>query len=874
MTKVWLDRPVEAAELDTYLTQISAPAAWDSGLDGAGVTLAVLDTGVDTGHPALDGRISAEQDFTASGSPADDNGHGTHVTSIAAGNGAGADGARQGIAPAANVVSGKVLDAEGKGLSSWVIAGMEWAVAQGADVVNMSLGGEPTSTDDPLVQTLEALTEETGTLFVVAAGNRGWLGFVPGTIETPGSAPSALTVGAVSDNDVRALTSSQGPTLGSYRLKPDVAAPGVNIMGARAGARDSDLYYPDSGTSMATPVVAGAAALLMQEHPDWTWGQVKAHLVTTADTHESHMSWSVGGGRVNLERATEQQLRSNLAALDFGYVRYPDESPKTRTVTLTNDGAGPVSVTITDEVTSDTGVAAPDDVLVAEPAALTVPAGGTAATTVTLKPELLEDGLWDGGMSFDSGGETLLRLPFGTYDEPERYDLELQLLDRNGEPYDPATGADHPNGETTVTAFNADNGFSYRLRPDETGYVKERVAPGSYSLFARIVTPAGGGEPETMAITGTPELIVDADTSYVMDARDAQRLDAPTVAGQQTSIEQAVGVAWSRHSDSRGFTGIGFFEPEEVADGQLYITPTPTVEHGTFEASFRWRLAPTGKINPTSPDLYELLLATPQFPDPLSPTLSRRDVESMAEINTSFHPVGEPGEYPYGLVYRSDDTNIGFVYRAPVIAPAEQRVLVTAEPHVQWAQCINPPANSFAEMCDELRSLAARESVDTQFGAALRPEVWESRHSTGLMFARVGFGDGAHGVYLSPAATASSSLTLYRDGELIDSVDSTSGFFSIPEGPGRFRLEQEWTLGDGFTRSREAQTVWEFDSAPPTDPSQGFSTTPPFMGRQLHRRCRRNGRGRASRAVAARVGPAPQGGLREGRLTAVVVVGR
>jgi subtilisin family serine protease len=107
VTKIWLDRKVEADALDGYLTQVKAPAAWSSGLDGTGVTVAVLDTGIDDGHPALAGQVDAHANFTTAATPADGHGHGTHVASLVAGTGAGSDGARQGIAPEADLLSGK-----------------------------------------------------------------------------------------------------------------------------------------------------------------------------------------------------------------------------------------------------------------------------------------------------------------------------------------------------------------------------------------------------------------------------------------------------------------------------------------------------------------------------------------------------------------------------------------------------------------------------------------------------------------------------------------------------------------------------------------------------------------------------------------------
>ena len=249
--------------------------------------VAVLDTGVDSGHPALAGKVDAEADFTGSTSPADDNGHGTHVSSLIVGSGAGSDGARRGIAPEADLISGKVLAGDGFGQESWVIAGMEWAAAQDADVVNLSLSSPPADGDDLVSEALDRLSATTGTLFVAAAGNRGNLGANPYTIGSPGVAASALTVGAVDAAGKQAIFSSEGPTRGTYRLKPDLSAPGVNLLGARAGARDGNLYVAMSGTSQATPLVAGAAALMLQQHPDHTWKQLKADLTTRADARRS-----------------------------------------------------------------------------------------------------------------------------------------------------------------------------------------------------------------------------------------------------------------------------------------------------------------------------------------------------------------------------------------------------------------------------------------------------------------------------------------------------------------------------------------------------------------------------------------------------------
>ncbi|MFN8474812.1 MAG: S8 family peptidase [Anaerolineae bacterium] len=282
---VWADLPVHTM-LDTSVPIIRAPEVWAAGFTGRGVTIAIVDTGVDTEHPDLVGRVAEFKDFTGQGNN-DGNGHGTHVASIAAGSGAASDGKYRGVAPDATIIAARVLDSSGSGSQSNVMAGIEWAVERGARVINMSLGGPPEPSDgtDALSAQVDAAVRA-GVVCCVAAGNSGRNGAK--TVGSPGGSREAITIGAtVSDPanawDEAADFSSRGPTADG-RVKPDVCLPGYQITAARGkgttmGTPVDDHYTTASGTSMATPHATGAVALLLQSEPTLTPAQVKERMM-------------------------------------------------------------------------------------------------------------------------------------------------------------------------------------------------------------------------------------------------------------------------------------------------------------------------------------------------------------------------------------------------------------------------------------------------------------------------------------------------------------------------------------------------------------------------------------------------------------------
>jgi subtilisin family serine protease len=293
--------------------------------------------------------------------------HGTHVAGIAAGNAntATVGGRLSGVAPRAYLGNYKALtiptdaDVGLDGNSPELVAAIEAAVADGMDVINMSLGEpEIEPSRDIVVQALAAAARA-GVVSVVSAGND-YDDFGRGSVGSPGSAPDAITVGAVSTNrngadDVVASFSSSGPTPLSLRLKPELAAPGSSILSAAPGGQYSSL----SGTSMAAPHVAGAAALLLQRHPTWTPAQVKSALALTgdqafADDRKSEELSTVrgGGGVVNLPRADNPLVFANPVALSFGFVGPNARVDRSVQLTDAGGGGGPWTVTLERQTTA------------------------------------------------------------------------------------------------------------------------------------------------------------------------------------------------------------------------------------------------------------------------------------------------------------------------------------------------------------------------------------------------------------------------------------------------------------------------------------------------------------------------------------------
>ena len=319
---VSVDHPVHA--MDEYTNAaINASTAWTSGYTGAAIGIAVIDSGINNNYDFFTAttdtgfvRVRYHEDFSGTanymGNPlvADNYGHGTHVAGIIAGDGYMSGGAYKGVAPGAYLIDLRALDQNGIGTDSSVIAAIQEAIAlkssQNIKIINLSLGRgiSESYANDPLCQAVESAWKA-GIVVVVAAGNYGRIsvngsnGY--GTVAAPGNDPFVITVGAMKSMDTLTRTddqiasySSKGPTTYDHIVKPDIVAPGNEVVSIGANGTLKSLYpgnilsgysgnyFSLSGTSMATPAVTGAVALLLQQTPNLTPDQIKARLMKTA----------------------------------------------------------------------------------------------------------------------------------------------------------------------------------------------------------------------------------------------------------------------------------------------------------------------------------------------------------------------------------------------------------------------------------------------------------------------------------------------------------------------------------------------------------------------------------------------------------------
>lgn len=776
--KVWLDGKCHVAD-DRSAPQIGAPAAWQAGLDGAGVTVGVLDTGIDATHPDFAGKIVAAQNFTETPSTDDEVGHGTHVASIIAGSGAASNGRYQGIAPGAKLLIGKVCDTEFCDDSS-ILAGMAWAAPQ-VPVINISIGGPDTPGNDPLEQAVDDLTAQYDTLFVIAAGND----YSAGTVESPGTADAALSVGAVDSDNQLADFSSRGPRAGDYALKPDITAPGVDIVAAKAAhgvigdPAPVDGYVTLSGTSMATPHVAAAAAILTQEHPAWSAALRKNTLMGSAEPTAGVGPFDQGSGRVDVAREINQTISADQGSLSFGLQEWPhaDDPVLTRTVTYRNSGSSAVDLTLS----------GPGGAFTLADSRLTVPAGGTASTTVTADTRGDEpDGLLGGYLTATAASGVRVETALGIDKEVESYDVTVRVTGLDG----------GPAPDSLVALLNLDTLQEY----DGGG----RVPAGRYGVYAWIF-----GETSSVMLTDS-ELVVDHALTVDADARKAGRVVL-------TAPQKDAGVALAAANADWALPAFGFSASLLALDfTDFWVGSLSRVSKPFFTGSVNGSFAVPGadesfRDSPYTVDLYYTspgrmftgLRKSPRIADLATVHTSYATEAAGAEGIKGHFPAsgGWAVLLPFHLPtrrteYLSTDAawNNEFDQQSPAVGDNFPELL-SYETHTTTYR----PGKSYAEQWN--RAVFGPTLAEPSFDGD-----WVTRQGDHLIADVPLFGEGSG--YPGYSLTDTSSTTLYRGATKVgEGVE-----YDLPAAPATYRLVVSATRSAPHTLSTSVSGSWTFRS--------------------------------------------------------------
>ncbi|MFI8232052.1 S8 family peptidase [Streptomyces sp. NPDC085900] len=824
VARVWLDGRFKApADEDGAkageaggVAQIGAPAAWAAGYDGKGVKVAVVDTGVDTTHPDLASAVKASKDFTGTGSTDDMAGHGTHVAATLAGSGARSGGRYKGVAPGAEILNAKVLDDSGEGSDSSVIAGLEWAAGQGAKVANLSLGQEDTPGEDPVEAAVNALSKSTGMLTVAAAGNEG-----PdvGTIDSPGAAESALTVGAVDGEDRLADFSSTGPTADSA-LKPDLTAPGVDIVSARAahghmGDPAADGYVSMSGTSTATPHAAGAAAILAQRHPDWTGARIKQALTAFTTPTTGATGYQQGTGRVDVSRALEGAVASEQTSVSFGKQRWPhtDDRPVTQHITYRNDGDHSVTLDLAATATGPGGSTAPEGMFTLSTTQLTVPAGGTADVDLTADTRVeAADGAYSGTLvaTARNGAEpAAVRTAFGVVREAEAHDLTLKFLDRGGRPVSaPLTEILGYSGTYWTTNLEDSEQIS-------KGVYRVRVPRGDYVVDTLMEDARG-----TSALV-RPQLSLTGDTTVVFDARKAKPVGITAPQGAKMSDGQlnlAVGTGDTGSEPHNTTLFLGAFKNLRTA------TLGPTAPPGRLSTQL-------GGLWQKGSTTYHLLHNLPdRFPT------GYRHTTRMNELALLKRNFGSSVAHRKGIVnvlWSGPTLSLGTV-SDPFPLPTTAKIYVTTPKGFKWTANLGQRNASgddedvfygteSAKSYQAGRTYAATYNVGV-FSPITGGPYGAQRDGDTLDLCVPDLADGTgHPAYSTAkrhtTVTADGSTLLDNDGDLCQTVEK------LPSVPARYTIRTNLTRPPGVaTTTSRLTAAWTFTSSPSDSGSLPLST--------------------------------------------------
>ncbi|WP_327085408.1 S8 family serine peptidase [Nonomuraea sp. NBC_01738] len=781
--KIWLDGKATLS-LDASVKQIGAPAAWERGHTGVGVKVAVLDTGIDDTHPDLAGKVVARKNF-AGVTDADVVGHGTHIASTIAGTGAASGGRYRGVAPGATLLDAKVC-ADRWCDESAILAGMQWVAEQGADIANISIGSPDTPAMDPLEEGVKRLTATYGTLFVAASGNAGQ----PGTVSSPASADDALAVGAVDRADRLARFSSTGPRAGDSGLKPDLTAPGVEIRAARSKDSPGEgSYTVMTGTSMATPHVAGAAAILAGQHPDWTPERLKAALMATARPQPGSGVFAQGAGRADLAGAVAQMVSTAPASVSFGRQIWPhdDDRPLARKVTYRNTASAPVTVKLA--IRSDVSA------FTVTPGTVTIPGGGEAEVTVTADTAgTATEGLLGGYLEATAEG-VAVSTPVGVENEPESYDLTLNRLDA---------------ANATTTVYRKDvkaAGWNPVTIEPGRGTVTLRLAKGDYLVDSRTTGDRG----TTMLVH--PGLRLDKDQSLTLDpaaARPVTLTPPDPTAVHLLSEVTYTGKTLDGVPYFLGVTATMFDRASGLATAQIGPGDPLT------KVSGQWAIpGPDGTLA-ASPAAYRLAWFPRGVPTGFTKQPARADLATVTR-DYGVQRAGSAGSVTSGA-WPAGDWFFNQLFATDIPLPFTHKEYVNAGDGARWKHYLSDVS---ADSAGDLVSPATRYRPGRAYAESWNrgvfgPSVLDDRDEPAVrregdtIIARPSLhADGAGHWGISDVTTA--RIALYRDGELVAEQPYFAARFTVPPQEAAYRLEV--TAERALPLSSRTSVTWTFRSA-------------------------------------------------------------
>jgi len=663
---------------------------------------------------------------------------------------------------------------------------------------------------DPIEQAVENLTAEFGVLFVIAAGND----FADRSINSPGSADSALTVGAVDKSDELADFSSRGPRIDGA-LKPDLTAPGVAIVAANSSTgslgEPGEPYTTLSGTSMATPHVAGAAAILRQQHPDWSPARVKAALMGSAAPHPALSPYAQGAGRLDVARAIDQTVLADPPSVSFDQAVWPhdDDEPQTATVTYHNDGPTDVTLALELSTIGPDGGPAPDGFFTVSDTSVTVPAGGTAQVSITADTSVGDVDGFFGGHLTATGTDVRVTTPFAVEREVESYDVTLVHTDRAGQP------------TTSITSL---------VRTDEFGFVDVfgpptvtvRVPAGQYTLMSFV--NGAGGVPE-ISLMAQPRLVVDSDLTVEVDARLAGPISITVPDDDATLVLGTVNADVTTDVGGASFTLItdNF---DNVFSGQ--VGPDETMP-GFFSSMVgSWARFDPERFFSDSPYSYDLAFFEPgRMMTGFHRDVKRRDLARVVaehavhvpgavgvKFSTGMHPevlggvaVGFQTELPYTRVeYHNTDGGVRWQKTLFEELPSDD----PEEPFPETLSITDGPVTVYQ---------APGTYHETWNRGVFGPGLPQPDPVTFPTAFRVGdrltlaprlFNDAVDRDVASLIPEA--SISVFRDGELILEAPDLFAEVDVPPAEAAYRVEVEAVRDERFPLSTRASLAWTFRS--------------------------------------------------------------